>query len=621
MLKDMVKPFERAVRENKNIILDNYHLKDGLYIKLSIDKPLCSLCAKDIILINKLQKNPIPIDLLNWFKYRDYYSSIINTNKAVDTKGKKIHSSNYLTYFIKKDTLPGTSNKSISYGELYELTEKYYETLDKAETSFIEVYSKSDYKRERLTKLTGEKFLKEYFEEEINYIRGPRRHEKIKSYSHYILSNLREISNLVNQYPLDDTYSNYIKLFFEEDLLTYEKEHNIYTIPRIFNANNYNLFEEGKILGLPSCDMSTNDNKPYLLLKTMKCTVPMRTSMEEVGYIKDFYVWLEKQRKQEHFGVMRLDYNYNFNGTASCSDSDPYYFLHVNNSNEIDDFDNIPFQLPRITFTLENALRIYDWENTGKKSRSKYVEDEHIKDLNVLEKRTSDYFFNGRLKGYYKNIEPDRVINEFSSALLMLFMQSRDAFYDYFHKGVETSIHALINRISLGIIEENLRHTVKGMNLDKIQRAYNLRLSFLKHFKIKGGTELADMLGKIMEQMRNNLLSNNLTICNSDEEFYFTAGQLASFILSNSRSRNRNYGIFEPFLMARNSKQLKRQLEQSFFTCDHILSVDNIKFRNALAMVMGYQTDAPIKDRMKDMLLSGILANNLFYQPTHKESK
>ena len=39
MLKDMTESFKTAVMKDKSIILDNYSLRDGIYIKLDIMKP------------------------------------------------------------------------------------------------------------------------------------------------------------------------------------------------------------------------------------------------------------------------------------------------------------------------------------------------------------------------------------------------------------------------------------------------------------------------------------------------------------------------------------------------------------------------------------------------------
>ena len=124
-------------------------------------------------------------------------------------------------------------------------------------------------------------------------------------------------------------------------------------------------------------------------------------------------------------------------------------------------------------------------------------------------------------------------------------------------------------------------------------------------------------MGSKLEDIRDGLKAKidykDMVYCDNDEEFYFMAGQLAYYLISQSEASNKNFGMFEPFLLAKNANQLKRRLEEVFETYSHKISIGNIKFKNTMAMVMGYETKAKITDEMKDLLIAGILSNNLLY--------
>lgn len=619
MLRDMTESFAKAVAKDKNVILDNYMLSEGLYIRLNADKPISQIDYKDCVVIDN---KDIPIDkieLYKWFKERDYCSSILSTNKAIDTDGRKIHSSNHLSYFVKKGTLPGLSDKAITADKLIELTQKYYEKLHNSEEYFKKLFPVSKKLKRSEKEEAEERFLIKYYKEEIDYIRSSKRKNDIKKYKDYVISNLSEIIKCIKVLSEELKIKNYIKLFFEADIETYRMEKRVYVTPRIYNIQDYNVFYNEEILGLPVCDITTNNKKPYLLLKTMKCTVPSRDTTEKVELTKNFYSWLKKKSKEAYDGT-KLEYDYEFNSGNSYNNDGPFYLIHTDRSNQIDDFDNIPIHVNNINFELKNIMKVNKWDEKKEQYLTeKYQEDIRIKTLPSLQVFVSKYYFSGQMKGYFKTYEPDISPNKFTNGMKVLYMNSRQAFFDYFHKGIDTGINQIIDRITLESIEEQIKHTVEGRKLNKMKQAYNLRLALLEYFKIEGGSQMASKIKSAIENLNQKLSSKEIVYCESDEEFYFTAGQLAYYILSQSERSNKTFGLFEPFLTAKNSQQVKRKLADVFEVYKHAISINNTRFKNAMAMVMDYETERRIKDQMKDMLIAGILSSNMFYEKENKE--
>lgn len=125
---------------------------------------------------------------------------------------------------------------------------------------------------------------------------------------------------------------------------------------------------------------------------------------------------------------------------------------------------------------------------------------------------------------------------------------------------------------------------------------------------------MVSKLEDIIDGLKAKIDTKGMVYCDSDEEFYFMAGQLAYYLIYQSEASNKNFGMFEPFSLVKNSNQLKRRLEEVFETYSHKISIDNIKFKNTMAMVMGYETQTKITHEMKDFLIAGILSNNLLYE-------
>ena len=131
-LSDMMSNAENPER----IILDRHQMKNGLYVRIDREGNI-----KDNLIVNK-ETSTIG-NTYWWFRDRDYYSSLLEMNKPVDTK-KKIHSNNMYTVFIKCQNLPEVGeDKQLNYNQLEEIFDGYYNRLnreyDKKEKEILEI--------------------------------------------------------------------------------------------------------------------------------------------------------------------------------------------------------------------------------------------------------------------------------------------------------------------------------------------------------------------------------------------------------------------------------------------------------------------------------------------------
>lgn len=598
MLKDIIRNFKEACNNNPFIVMDNYTMKEGLYIKFNIkngiDKYEHMIIAKNV--------DTLKDDKYKWFRDRDYYSSILDDdmNKAVDTK-KQIHSVNEFSVFIKKNNFPGLDKNSMDIATYTERIDGYFDALEGLEKKYWEIYSKSSIKKQE--KLSKEQFFNKYFKDEIEYLNSQTRIERLGKIKKFFNENVTQLKEIFIDINSKYNFANYIKIFIDEDIEIYKKAYELYLIPRIFNKNDFNAIIDGKIVGLPGSNITANDKKPYLMLKSMKTNVPMRITSDDAIAQKDLFLWLKAQDSSS----IQLGYDYEYDTGLGKNIEGSYFDLYLNKGElNIEDYDNLPFKPDRMEFIIKNYLNLADKES------SKILPPEGPLNRGQLLEKINTMFFAGRIKGYFKNQEPRVETNVFTANMQSLFFISRDALYDFIVHGVEKPFKSIVNRITMESIKEQLLYTVKGIPR-KIAEAYNFRLSLLEYFD-EGGKKMGDCIRNVMDKLREKLNLKELVCCSSDEEFYFTAGQVTYFILAQSEAKNKTYGMIEPFIHAKTSQDLKNKLKEIFNTYKHAIRLDNLRFKNAYSMVMGYECESKFQGKMQDMYYAGLMANNIMFE-------
>jgi CRISPR-associated protein Csh1 len=244
LLKDCLEVFKKNLDDNGDkYIMDSYIPADGTYI--IVEPKNDSYEIREVIDI-KLDKRTKEINQKSNSNFEkicnyDYNSKLIDMNKPMDGK-KVIHSNNYLSFFIKKESL---INEKLTE----EIIDNYYAVLSNPSVK----YSKSKNAAK----------IYESVEEEIGKV-DLNTLEKIKNW-------IKE--NIVNL-NIDVTGKDYLKIFFEYPIKDYKREGKRYLIPNIYNNNDFNITVKDDIYGLPNDNMGLNAKKPYLENKTRKFTVP-----------------------------------------------------------------------------------------------------------------------------------------------------------------------------------------------------------------------------------------------------------------------------------------------------------------------------------------------------------
>lgn len=578
-LSDMMSNAENPER----IILDRHQMKNGLYVRIDREGNI-----KDNLIVNK-ETSTIG-NTYWWFRDRDYYSSLLEMNKPVDTK-KKIHSNNMYTIFIKCQNLPEVGeDKQLNYNQLEEIFDGYYNRLnreyDKKEKEILEIANI----------------------EVINV-------DDLKLCKNIMLKAIRKTIQFIKNLDKSSGFTaknDYVKLFIEsdinedEDIKNYIKESNRYIDLKIFNCNDYNKTVKGKIYGLSNENMVLNNKKPYLELKSTKFKVPFKISLEQAIKNHKIIQWIENARDEN--GKIISNFNLNWDNDLSSKPDDNcdvgicFETIKTKTGCQIIENDFIPRNIKNLNkyFEYKNYLDYDKDEMTGCKERY------------VLEGYVDSFFFKNQMKIVYYNDEykPKGLNTYCSNAMTIMKIPMKN----YFRLGIEDSLNSVIDKITLGIIESSLND--ENVTKYSIACKENLRLNLLRYFEIGGKKNMGDILTKVMEDVKTKVKAKEFIPIGSDDEFYYCIGQLTYYLCSLSEAKSKNQNMYNSIIKAQSSKKIKDILKHLYKVYNYKIGNANLKFNNLFSMIMGYE---PTKKSNVDMIICGLTTNNVIYTKKEEE--
>ncbi len=560
MIYDLLEIFQKEYeKRGDKLILDNYVLKNGLYVRVNQDNSLEYFiyqfdkkvelkdnCFKD--LDGNIQKKEI-----EWFKERDYYSNYLNSNKSFSDK--KIHNVNYLSFFVKVDSFISKDSKKLLKDN----------AIKGQYDSFL------DYKK--FTKPKEKEILTTY----QNYLDEDTRKKDIEKKYLFIKDNIHNIVDIAVQ----NRISNYIKIFFDKPIEEYIKESEIYYSIKIFNKIEYTKILNEKIIGLPDSNMVLNDKKPYLQHKTRKIIEPFMISNHDALMIKRFFDWLKFQDYQNKYP----------NGNQFFINRD------YKEKDLITEFDYLPIQIDQFddSINIKNHLQLV--------KDKQVIDDNTIKDLSQLENLVDQVFYNRQLKNNYFGGVYNKLENSFANLIYI----TRDAMINYFKKYDDREFYQIIQKYGNDFVIEHLKQNREL----KAQQSVNLKLSLLQH-KGKYIMDIQAMQNKIKQKLD----TENYDTLNR-EEFFYLSGQIAKYLLNQSEAHDKKSDLIEPFLRSNNAQKLKKDIEFTYFKYKHKINLNHIRFNNAMSLVMSYNNTDKLSSNM-DSFLVGLLSSNIFY---HKQEK
>ena len=445
MLQDCIDLFEKSTDMDK-MVLDTYTPADGTYIILEETKD--GFHQKELLEVKQDKKTKllnITEEERSRISYIDYNCKLIDMNKPIDSK-KIIQSNNFLSFWIKKE--------SLTNGKLSEkIIDDYYEILSNPYNKYTKPKDKELYA---------------VVEKEV----GDINQEKLQKIKKWVKNNIFDL-------PFEVIGKDYLKIFFICDGVDFENEGKRYILPNIFNKNDYNIKVEGNVFGLPNENMGLNSKKPYLENKNRKISVPTLADTKQIMVRKKFfdYLWnLASSGKTNIYFDIETNRIHPFDlKTSPTSDFKGYYLRVRKDKNEaaILDMDMITSYKPELKkpLLIENVIGIDIDKLQG------HCYGIITKLYEIRDTVNNELFSNTLIPNFFT--EPSDIsIND--TALKECIMEARNSLFNWFYKGYENGIDGVMDRISLQLIKNSISNNYS----EKVQHQFNIRASFLEYFKV-----------------------------------------------------------------------------------------------------------------------------------------
>lgn len=541
MKKELLEKFEEKLSKKPNLVLDSYTLKPGAYIKLSsssaqkfIVKPQKINDKFENILYDENTVKALNSDEL-WFKKADYLSIYLDSNKSVFDK--KFHNATYLALFFKAE----------NFEYIFQNLDRNFDVF----RYFVKFKSKQD---------------KEILEKYKDYINSNERQESINRAESLIRQNLNMVKNFADE---NDIKKEYIKIFIDETDEIYQKESQIYTELKVFNANSYNKLINGEIYGLSNSNMGMNSKKPFLEHKSRKTILPTMISQKDALKEKELFNWLSYQNRNyiDNFDNLFI-VKFNSNGKAI-----------------VDDFEQIS-----LVSSSFKPLKIYEFINLNG------VID--IKDFDTFKALIDETLYQ---KALFYNLFGEININ--NKMLKNLILETRDAVIELFYKNNEDDFYKMLDKYSSEFIK------VAYSSNDEYGKANAKKaINFIFSLKYKG--EIVDF-ENISENIKNALASDDITKLD-DESYFFLAGQVAMCLMGKSKASKKTYALAEPYLKAKTTTKLKSVIKSEFERFKYEFFINDRRFNKAYLLLQNID-ERRINSDFESIMLAGMMSKSLIY--------
>ncbi len=595
MTYDLLNQFYKYFENNK-VVVDNYKIADGYYYLFKGDGTYKKLIIKN--------NESDDFELYNYFITRDLYSKYLNSNKPVDTiytetigsnkytMAKKICSNNIYTLFFKNKAVLGLCNND-SKKDAVPL-EVFIKGINKYYCSLSKIGSKNE-EKELLDKF--------YSEEEMSTYNEKMQNAFIKV--HNDLSN-EELPKEV-----------WIKIFFEEDEDEYIRVSNIYFAVKLFNSNSNNVKIENQIYGVNNYNYGLNSKKPFLELRTTPYIAGSLVSRNDIKILNNIFMWLYNVGVRENIITLPIDWE--FNGLAREKENTKnksVYLIRATGNNgvaRIDDFQYIS--------NFSEKIKLFICKDYIRKTSNTFKTE----NIYRLEFYTSNIWISGNQnseKNYLRDSYYD-FDKKISKSLLTNwkkeFLRANSyLFFELFQKEDERNYIDNIDKVIIPLIENTIIEELeKGKGyINSAVSSLNLLYAYKIYFN-KKGEDLEMKINNIQETCYQ--IYNKIEKIETDEQYYYFMGQIAFYLLNQSKASKLTQDNTEPFIKAVNIKKLKDELKFLYEKFNHEIYLNNPKFNNILSQLLIMEPDSKVKDN-KDILLAGLLGNNVFYNKKEIEN-
>lgn len=590
MIYDLIKSFGKYF-ENEKVVLDTYHLQNGIYILFKKDGT-----HKILNVDKKVDTNTW---LYEYIKSRDFYSNYISSNKAIDTiykekidskeysMGRKICSNNQYTLFFKNRFVPGLikeEKETIPINIFLKGIDRYFDSMV--------VLGKNDKKAKSLLEKIKDNISNE---------------DEIMSTKDLLKEKFLKTIDLLKEQDLSKDI--WIKIFLEEDIEKYNRASLKYIYLRIFNKNDKNTIKDNKLYGINNYNFGyTTKDKPFTELKSTSYKVGSMIELKDIKTVRNLYIWLLKNISNKDFVKIPLSYDFKSDLDNKNISGESIYLISVENDNGnaiVKEFECIPYYSSSIReFKCTNCF------NTGK------ILDEiefTTKNINELESRTSKVWFSNVLRAsYYKYKDIVAKMNLLPVWKKKILKEENKIFLNFFHKSKDTYLKQNLDRIAMKICLNTLYDEISEDKTYNTIKSVSLWMAFDEYF----GGDFKMIKNEIFEKSKEITLNNEEI--NSDEMYFFFVGQVVKYLLDKSKASSKSQSMIDSIMHAGTQEKLIDIILRMRDKYSYELRINNERFNNILKQIMLYKTEKDVQSNRK-YILAGFLDENLFYIKSKKE--
>lgn len=549
---------------------------------------------------------------------------MIDTFKCLDAPYKAIHSCSPFCLAFKRSALTG--------GE-----------------TFLSVLS--DIKKGKKKKQIYER-IGDYFERTWEYLTDEEPELKAISDAFALVlakkESLDEILHQIEAYPTIKD-GEYIAIYLDLPIETYQKPHNRYLQRKLFNTEAYNTDDDqGITWGTSNFYNGFGSKKPFLIHKTAAFDISGRISSIQARNLYDFGDLLARNVLPRPLPIFILkeelltDSINIFKREALLDPSDRrkhaeiitelhekhqadlgnYYLLYTIND-EIKDFDYVSKFQYQLNDTNGEPWKVHKIMSLG--------EDSSIPNVFLLQNQILPIIFNnslvvnskksGIITKYFEDIDPKYCDNN-NDIIFGLIQKYRKAWYDFIYKSKRTALTASAFReiMQYSIITDLKRD--QDFNLGwRISQKLNIWFSLNEHFDPTNSnfnsTNMNKAIPILMEKMR--AVANEDAHFESPEEFAFGAGQVIYYLLSKSKADRRTHALLEAFTQKSDLNQLKQEITRTFDRYKHEIDFGKGRFENLMREVLGYVGPIDLRKSFPT-LLAGYFAQPVIFEKKEKEA-
>lgn len=531
----------------------------------------------------ELRQTELPADIV----LREYFSRVIDSNKAVDTT-KKIYSSVPYAIWMKP--------------------EKFADVQGAVELFFRNARSYVGEGSDALVN-TIEEFSQKHL---IDCIKRDPKFKKTKA-------------------------TDWVRVYFDVPIDLQRQAFENYLQQRLFVKDDYNKQKDGVTFGLHGFLTGDNAKKQFMRHVTTPFLIGSRVPKQWTLKLYQFERLLANRKLPNPMPIFidRDELNqqvvklYSYEGVSNFReiiralfkrghhDLSNYYLLNWANTTSgivLRDFDFVPlFRYDLEGFRILNLLDIPGYR------------DQTINDIFSFESEiVSKIFDNGlvvktknnelSLK-YFDEIDPMYVK---SQAIYTNILKYRRCFYDYIYKSRTESIQGhVFYDVVMTSIREDIRLNDDFNKTFTIKEKLNILFSLNQHFDKSnsnfGGIDMASIIPQFSEMVRNLLKDDGEYHLSTDQEFAYASGQLIYYILYQSEASNKTHSLLEPYISKSDPSLFKTIIVRGIEQYKHKLNFGHRRFNRLASEVLGYECNTSIKDLLP-IILAGYFSNSMIFE-------